>query len=631
MSDVKEEKETKRKWSLKAVCAVALAAFVTGAVVAGGIGYAVLGNPAEEAEANGILEGENETETPAVTEDAGQNTDGQEETVTTASEENEDTADAQASEEKRIFQEYLDEQILEYDGAVDLEKQARAFDWNRTYTIYRMADGHMAWTNISGICGSEICDLDGDGIEELIVFKLNGDERLMGSGEMSVCAYEAIDGKVDWPKTCSKNLSVHAGGAELTWSLLQADGAVYLFYHDNYRGVDGEYDSTNEAALYRYDGEHFYSPLRIERRVGEAGNVTYTAYQYDTGAKLLSEEVIYDGPQDVLQGSGLAHYYKRIEELFGAYGISIDSETALKNGQNIYHEIMEAQDEQRLLTLNMWAVSQGDFLAHAYQLNDQNGVMPAYQRFLNGEESVRIREGIWDEYDGGPDEVWTIQELLDMACGYYLEDYRNPQITGEYRPSVGYTYLDCGGDGMKELAIRFVGLGMESTEDLTMVIACRDAALEVVYARHSWSRSGNELRYHGCIRHHGSSGARDNYAGMDYIDGNGDLQMVYSAHASGRQGWALCELEDYDDTNASEYVFTDTTYSIGDTEYEILEFDEDIPEEIGREYIDYLIQKGENVITEEELGGLIEARMEQLGIEKTWAEEEELAWSYCYW
>lgn len=641
MSDAKEEKGKERSVSLKAVCGVALAAFVSGAAVADVAGYALLGGRGEKTEADetageadGVLEGKKETETPVVT--APEETEKAAADVIAPGETENVGADDTVSEEERILRQYLDERIREYEGEVDLEEQARIFDWYRTYTIYRMADGHMAWTNISGICGSEICDLDGDGVEELIVFELAGDVRMMGSGELSVQIYEVHDGKAALSGACPEYFPSDAGGSELSWSLLPAEDAVYLFYHDNYRGVDGKHDSTDEAALYRYDREHFYSPLRIRRKAGEAGKVTYTAYQYDTREELLSEEVIYEGPQDVLQDSGAAHYYKRVEELFDAYGIHIDSGTALRNGQIIFHEMIEVREEQRLLTLNMWAVGQGDFHAHTYQLDDQNGGMPVFQRFLNGEESVRIREGVWDEYDGGPDEAWTIQELLDMACGYYLEEYyskddRDSQITGGYRPSIGYTYLDCGGDGVKELAIRFVGLGMESTEDLTMVIACRDGRLEAVYARHSWSRSSNELGYHGCIRHHGSDGARDNYGGMDYIDGNGDLQMVYSAHALGRQGRALCELEHYDDTRASEYVFTDTTYSIGDTEYEILEFDEDIPEETGREYIDYLVQKGKNVITEEELDGLIGARMEQLGIEKTWAEEKEQAWSYCYW
>lgn len=612
------ENNREKRWSLKAVCAVALVAFVSGAAAAGVAGYAVSGGCGEKAEAveaaeeaDRIVESEKET-APEETEKAAD--------ITVSGETENAEADDTVSEEERIFREYLEERIREYEGEVDLEEQARIFDWYRTYTIYRMADGHMAWTNISGICGSEICDLDGDGAEELIVFELAGDVRMMGSGELSIQVYEVHDGKAGLSGACPEYFPSDAGGSELSWSLLQADGAVYLFYHDSYRGVGGEQGSTNEAALYKYDGENFYSPLRIKRTTGEADRVTYTAYQYDTGGKLLSEEVVYEGPQDVPQESEPAHYDERVEELFDAYGIPV----------------REAREEQCLLTLNMWAVGQGDFHAHTYQLNDQSGVMPVYQRFLNGEESACIREGVWDEYDGGPDETWTIQGLLDMACRYYLEDYypkdgRYSQITGGYRPSIGYTYLDCGGDGVKELAIRFVGLGMESTEDLTMVIACRNGRLEVVYARHSWSRSSNELQYHGCIRHHGSSGAMDNYGGMDYIDGNGDLQTVYSVHALGRQGRALCELEGYDDTKASEYAFTDMTYSIGDTEYKILEFDEDIPEETGREYMDYLIRQGENVVVEEELDGLIEARMEQLGIEKTWAEEEELAWSYCYW
>lgn len=625
MSGANEEKGKNRTVSLPVVCALSFAAFLLGAAAAGGVGHAVSRNPVEEADTDGAVGAVKETETSVMPEDVDQITGEQEaQMAIMASEEAEDSAsDTLVSEEKRILQEYLDEYILKYDGVVDLGKQAREFYNYQTYTIYCMADGHMAWTNVSGVCGSKICDLDGDGTDELIVFELNKSER-MGSGDMSMRVYEVVNGSVDWSKSCSQNLPSDEGGSELSWSFLQADDAAYVFFLDNYHGVREGHASTNEAALYSYAEGHFYSPLRIERAVGEAGNVIYTAYQYDMDAELLSEEIIYDGPGEAVQDSESAHYYKRVAELFDTYGIHLDSEAALENGQSIYHDITEEQGYQSLLTLNMWAVSQGDFHTHNYHLDDQNGSMSVYQRFLNGEESVRIREGVWDEYDGGADEKWTIQDIMNMVCGYYLGD------SGR-RPYIEYAYLDCGGDGLEELAIRFVGLEMESTEDLTMIIACYGATPEVVYARRSWSRSSNKLRYHGCISYHGSDGALNNYFDMDYIDANGDLQTIYSAHAVGYQGWDLCVLDDYDDTNASEYAFIYTTCSIGDTEYGILDFFEDIPEEICREYEDYLLQEGENIITEETLKGLIEERAKQLGIEKAWVEENDLFWSYCYW
>lgn len=560
MSDTNGEKGLKRSVSLKAVCAVALAAFVLGAVVAS----AVFGNPADQEESAKTAENVENVETAEAIERSDVVKDGDGDA--------DGTGQMAEEEERQLFQEYLDGYLSEHKGTVDLREQEKVFDWYQTYPIYRMADGHMAWTNVSGVCASGICDFDGDGAEELILFELNG-ERLMGMGELSIHIFEVVDGRVRRETSYPQNLPSDAGGSELTWSLLPADGAVYVLYRHQYYGVSGGAAVIKEAVLYRYQAGDFCELFRIDEE---------------------QERALFE---------------KRLGEAVDEYGIHPDG-------------------EEVLFTFPMWVVSQGDFHPHDDRIDGQGERMAAYQRFLNGEGCVRIREGVWEGYDGEGTAEWTMQDLLRRVCDYYLDEHGENE---ERIPYIEYAWIDCGGDGAKELAVRFVGVGMESTEDLTVIIACHGAVPEVVYARHSWSRSSNDLLYHGCISHYGSSGAMDNYGGMDYVDGSGDLQTVYTVHALGHQGGALRDLESYEDSIASVYAFTDITYGIGDTEYVVLDFSDDISEEIRRDYIESLEEKGRNVITQEEADGLIEQRAAQLGIRKEWMAGENVLWSYCYW
>lgn len=562
MSDTNGGKGLKRSISLKAVCVVALAAFVLGAVITGAAAFAVFGTPADQEEAAKTAENMEPVE----------NVEPAEAVELPDIVKDEDVGQMAEQEERQLFQEYLDGYLSEHKGTVDLWEQEKVFDWYQTYPIYRMADGHMAWTNVRGVCASKICDFDGDGAEELIIFELNG-ERLMSMGELSIQICEVVDGRVRRETSYPQNLSSDVGGSELTWSLLPADGAVYVLYRHQYYGVSGGAAVIKEAALYRYQAGDFCALFRIDEE---------------------QERVLFE---------------KRLEEAVDEYGIHPD-------------------DEEVLLTLPMWVVSQGDFHPHDDGIDGQDERMAAYQRFLNGEGSVRIREGVWEGYDGEGTAEWTMQELLRKVCDYYFDEHGE---NAERIPYIEYAWIDCSGDGAKELAVRFVGVGMESTEDLTMILACRGAVPEVVYARHSWSRSSNDLLYHGCISHYGSSGAMDNYGGMDYVDGSGDLQTVYSAHALGHQGRVLRDLESYEDSIASAYAFTDITYDIGDTEYVVLDFSDDISEEIRHEYRESLEEKGGNVITQEEADRLIEQRAAQLGIRKEWMAGENVLWSYCYW
>lgn len=607
MADTNEEKETKRRWSLPAVCAVSIAAFLFG-VAAGVIGHGLDEKPVEETQPVDIVEDAKEAEPadPENLENAGE------------------TIDVFDSMETRLFQLYLEEELTPQYGRADLGAQTREVTGKEYHDGYTDPGKNRIWTDTNGVAGETIYDLDGDGREELIVFLLDEEKIIMR-------VYELEDGKIERSAMTTWRRPSDMSEYDLFWAVLHGDDdTAYILFTDNYQGLR-DCDFKN-IELYRYDGETLYTPLSVIRTADD-GNVVYTAYQYDADTKQQSEKVVFDEKEEGGSGLSFGFYRYEIGYLFDEYGIDLDREAVLNSGQGVYRNLTKAKGFRELLRLRVWNDDQGvsyPGAAGVYHFNDSD----VYDRFLNDELSVRIREGVWYEYDEDKDvdkeREWTFREIMDMVHDYYLER------TGLW-PYVEYAYLDCGGDGVEELAIRFVGIAIDGygdDSDLTMVIACPDGTPEVVYARESWSRSCDLLRYHGCIRCYGSDGAMWQSFGNDYIDGNGDVQSVYDAEQISYNVWDLkvrLEYDNREEDDSSQYGATVTTYRIGDVNYSTLEFGTDVSEELCREYRAYLEQHGDNIVTEEEINRLIERRAAELGIEKAWMDEEDLSWKYCYW
>ena len=100
-----------------------------------------------------------------------------------------------------------------------------------------------------------------------------------------------------------------------------------------------------------------------------------------------------------------------------------------------------------------------------------------YEDFLNGNEKLYF-EAINMNYPGtaSSDEGYLLSELLEL----FKDQYWGMQET----PKVEYAYIDCGDDGVSELAVRFVGMGIyEPGDDSTLVYIIKeiDEKLELCY------------------------------------------------------------------------------------------------------------------------------------------------------
>lgn len=146
-----------------------------------------------------------------------------------------------------------------------------------------------------------------------------------------------------------------------------------------------------------------------------------------------------------------------------------------------------------------------------------------YQEFLKGNELVYYNYIGMNYGDAAVDD--TGYSLSDM-----LESFDEQYWGMEQEPTVEYAYLDCGNDGVEELAVRFVGMGIYSPGDdstLVLIIKEIDEKLELCYLYETWARSETTLNQYGYITSGGSNGASNHGYGAGYIDAAGKWNYLY--------------------------------------------------------------------------------------------------------
>ena len=513
-------------------------------------------------------------------------------------------AETAAAVSKRL-QEYLNNEILLRYGYADLGAQTKEVDIGR---VNYAKDSH--WTGLSGLAGTRICDLDGDGIDELMTIVLEEENMIMS-------VYEAEeDGVTKKAECCEKHCDDLSDYNEI-WSLLNVESGTYVYYSQDGRSIpeDGVFGAVK---LYRYDGENLCTPLVIDLGTG-ASDLTYKAYRYDGRGMLSSEETLYDETGNDSGDYDWEYYCRREAELFAEYGIMAAPDEGLQASGNGYEEI---------LALSMW----GDYRNYhsgecegydtvVYHFNDWYSPLLAYERFLKGEETLRVREGAWNRGDRHTD--WTFQDILTEIQNEYLVYSDRSEVSG-----IEYAFMDCGEDGAEEMQVRFVGLDIYSYGDdseLTMVISCRDGQLELLYTCESWARSNTEIDFYGCIDSGGAESAGEFLSEMKYIDGNGDIQTVYEMRYLG--GWWAGGITRtaYNTAFAGDEAdIAVECYTINGEEYKVLYADESVPEY--QNFISLCEQEGIRFVAEEEVDRLIDRRRMELGIKESWENGKGLYW-----
>ncbi len=147
-----------------------------------------------------------------------------------------------------------------------------------------------------------------------------------------------------------------------------------------------------------------------------------------------------------------------------------------------------------------------------------------YKNFLEGEGQLYFNQYMPNGYEAIKFETtkgYTMFELLTIL----EEKYTDVDIDME----IDYAYLDCGNDGVEELAIRFNGISNEGPEISTQVYVMKEieGKLECCYYYETWSRSHTDINCYGYVTSFGSNGASNHGYDAGYIDADGKWNFIH--------------------------------------------------------------------------------------------------------
>ncbi|NLP14050.1 MAG: hypothetical protein GX383_06170 [Clostridium sp.] len=154
----------------------------------------------------------------------------------------------------------------------------------------------------------------------------------------------------------------------------------------------------------------------------------------------------------------------------------------------------------------------------------------AYEKFMKNEMKVSFDRFVKNEYTGETlfeaGSEYSLSELLHLVTDHYLEYSTNKKIG-----YIDYSYIDCGKDGVNELALRFNGIDIYYEDDdstLVYIIKYIDGKLSVCYYYETWVRSDSAINKYGYYKSSGSGGASNHGEEYGLIDKDGNWHFIAS-------------------------------------------------------------------------------------------------------
>lgn len=265
--------------------------------------------------------------------------------------------------------------------------------------------------------------------------------------------------------------------------------------------------------------------------------------------------------------------------------------------------------------------------------------LAAFQEFLDGKRDV-----IMDyETAAGRGKSFYLADLLKNITDDMRQMHAGVEGWNDRIGKLQYAYLDCAGDGIPELALKFVGLDIYSADDdsdMIDVIVYENGKLFCRYETQSWARSATSLYYYGYVSGSGSAGAA-HMTGEEVI-----LDMSGKPHTLCRwdifQGGDIGTMtpyyaEKYDISSMYHTVFGDDPgaddperslgyYVVGEEEYFSF-FTEGEMGEREKQFTGLCEQAGMKFTTEEEVGRYEDGLLAGLGIGRSCLERREPEWT----
>lgn len=273
-----------------------------------------------------------------------------------------------------------------------------------------------------------------------------------------------------------------------------------------------------------------------------------------------------------------------------------------------------------------------------------NGTEPIYFDFANVDGSWYgdVCEPLFDK-----NTPYTLDEVFDAVLKYENE-YDNDVIIG----GVSYSYIDCGLDGVPELALLYekINLYSESIEDQqAFIIKAIDDKLQVCFAENFGYRAFLTIKYNGCMTYSGSAGAAYYVNVYRYVDKDGKTEFIYDTSTSYNPYDLFYEMEGFDESKYEdilsnsmyeEYSFreqrADEEYDSykKDKKYVYYEVDDNygpIPNNPGiyepdSDFAKTFALAGVNFVKPDEISKCIDERLEETGVTQEMLDAQEVNW-----
>lgn len=251
----------------------------------------------------------------------------------------------------------------------------------------------------------------------------------------------------------------------------------------------------------------------------------------------------------------------------------------------------------------------------------------AYRELLEGRRMLHIDKdmlkilkelGRQGDFECG---AFSMKEILEKINADYYEHYdENNRIAG-----IEYTYLDCGKDGSKELAVRFDARSSDMFQ-LTFIIIYENGTLYLRHAFESWSRNSVLLNQYGYIWESGSNGATSGAGNESFVDSSGRAKIILDK----RMDWSdidepeICQ-QVY---GTEEYFFCNVRFQIQDKEYEcLLNIDGEDPDDEDFALFKKLYEeKYGKIYAKAEIEKILEKLRKKIGITEEMMEKTEPDW-----
>ena len=269
-----------------------------------------------------------------------------------------------------------------------------------------------------------------------------------------------------------------------------------------------------------------------------------------------------------------------------------------------------------------------------------------YERFLRNEVKVKIgkEKNLGNEwyfnFRASQGQEFTLEELVNTIIKWYT-DYSGVQITLE---KIEYSFLDCGNDGSRELAIR---IKTPSNDDWTesIIIKEKDGKLETIYSDVGWSRSRICINEYGYIYGDGSGGASSHGFDKAFLDADGKYHYIYydsTEFPNSPYGWLNFYFNDDKNTpSVTVWALIDETHEYDDNDedefengfkgyfYTQLLHDDSLYEESGEIY-EYLRQNNrlpeDKLVTINDLEQMIAQKEKKEGLTEEIKNGKTLIW-----